>query len=146
VQNGGTLVVQYNTAEGGPGPSRPSPNLARIGPYPITISHDRVTVEQSPVKFEDPGCQLLHKPNEITEKDFEGWIQERGLYFASQWDPRYKALFETHDPGEKPMLGSTLFSKYGKGAYVFTGFSFFRELPAGVPGAYRLFANFLSAK
>jgi len=145
MQNGGTVVVQYNTAEGGFGGERPSPALAHVGPYPMTISHDRVTVEEAPMKFVDESSPLLHRPNEITERDFEGWIQERGLYFASKWAPEYHALFETHDPNEKPLLGSTLWTPYGKGAYVFTGLSFFRELPAGVPGAYRLFANFLSA-
>jgi hypothetical protein len=144
IQNGGTVVVQYNTTEGGPGGGA-SPALAHLGPYPLTIGRDRVTVETAPVKFVDAASPLLHRPNEITERDFEGWIQERGLYFASQWDPHYHALFEMHDPGEKPLLGSTLWTQFGKGAYVFTGLSFFRELPAGVPGAYRLFANFLSA-
>jgi len=145
MQNGGTVVVQYNTTEGGPGGDRPSPALAHLGPYPMTISHDRVTVEEAPMKFVDASSPLLHRPNEITERDFEGWIQERGLYFASKWAPEYHTVFETHDPNEKPLLGSTLWTPYGKGAYVFTGLSFFRELPAGVPGAYRLFANFLSA-
>lgn len=144
---GGTVVVQYNTVDGfGPISPGPSPNLAHIGPYPITISRDRVTVEDVPVKFLDPSCPLLHQPNEITEHDFDGWVQERGLYFASQWDPHYQPLFEMHDPDEKPLQGSTLYTKYGKGTYVFTGLSFFRELPAGVPGAYRLFANFLGAR
>ncbi|MGA2596332.1 MAG: PIG-L family deacetylase [Bryobacteraceae bacterium] len=144
---GGTVVVQYNTVDGfGPGPAGPSPNLAHIGPYPITIGRDRVTVEDVPVKFLDPSGPLLHKPNEITEHDFEGWIQERGLYFAKEWDPHYQALFEMHDPDEKPLQGSTLYTRYGKGNYIFTGFSFFRELPAGVPGAYRLFANFLGGR
>ena len=145
IQNGGTVVVQYNTTEGGPGGGGATPALAHIGPYPLTIGRDRVTVETAPVKFVDAASPLLHRPNEITERDFEGWIQERGLYFASQWDPHYHALFEMNDPGEKPLPGSTLWTQFGKGAYVFTGLSFFRELPAGVPGAYRLFANFLSA-
>jgi hypothetical protein len=102
-------------------------------------------VEETPVVFPTPESPLLHEPNQITEKDFEGWVQERGLYFASEWDSHYKPLFEMHDPGEKPMLGSTLYTKYGKGAYVFTPLSWFRELPAGVPGAFRVFANLLSA-
>jgi hypothetical protein len=148
VKEGGTLVVQYNFPEfGGPGadPNAEDPNLARMGPYPITEGRDRVTVEDAPVKLPDPGSPLLHKPNEITPRDFEGWIQERGLNFASKWDSHYQPLFETHDPGEKPLLGGTLITRYGKGAYVFTAFSWFRELPAGVPGAYRIFANLLSA-
>lgn len=134
VKQGGTMVVQYNTQDN---------TLSHIGPYPLTIGRERVTLEDAPVKFLDPVSPLLHKPNEITERDFEGWVQERGLYFASQWDAHYQPLFEVNDPGEKPLRGSTLYTKYGKGNYVFTGFSFFRELPAGVPGAYRLFANLL---
>jgi LmbE family N-acetylglucosaminyl deacetylase len=148
VKEGGTLVVQYNFPEfGGPGadPNAEDPNLARIGPYPIREGRDRVTVEDAPVKLPNPASPLLHKPNEITLRDFEGWIQERGLNFASKWDSRYRPLFETHDPGEKPLLGGTLVTRYGKGAYVFTAFSWFRELPAGVPGAFRIFANLLSA-
>ena len=136
VERGGTLVVQYNTID---------KTLERIGPYPIKFNHDRVTVEDSPVKFLDPGNTVMKEPNAITERDFDGWIQERGLYFAYEWDKRYQPLFSMNDPGEKPLQGSTLVTRYGKGAFVFTGISFFRELPAGVPGAYRLFANLLSA-
>ena len=171
VQNGGTMVVQYNVPEGfGPGPGRggaqasgrggrgrggpppaappPVPEsspLAHIGPYPITTGSDRVSVEESPVVFPNPAIPILHQPNQITEKDFEGWVQERGLNFASNWDPHYQPVFETHDPGEKPLLGDTLYTRYGKGVYIFTALSWFRELPAGVPGAYRIFANFISA-
>jgi LmbE family N-acetylglucosaminyl deacetylase len=143
VKNGGTMVVQYNVLEGGFVGGDPS-SVANIGPYPIKIGRDRVTVEEAPVEplVDNP---VLHKPNEIVAKDFEGWVQERGLYFASEWDPHYQALFETHDPGEKPLRGGTLYARYGKGVYIFTAFSWFRELPAGVPGAYRIFANFLSA-
>lgn len=145
IRNGGTLVVQYNVAEGGNPFGGDTNLLANIGPYPLTVGRDRVTVEEAPVEFVHPESPLLHQPNEITERDFEGWIQERGLYFASKWDQHYEPLFETHDPMESPQLGSTLYLKYGKGAYVFTSFSWFRELPAGVPGAFRIFANFLSA-
>jgi hypothetical protein len=143
VNNGGTMVVEYNVLEGGFVGGDPS-SVANIGPYPIKIGRDRVTVEESPVEqlVDNP---VLHKPNEITAKDFDGWVQERGLYFASEWDPHYQPLFETHDPGEKPLRGGTLYTRYGKGVYIFTAFSWFRELPAGVPGAYRIFANFLSA-
>jgi LmbE family N-acetylglucosaminyl deacetylase len=143
VKNGGAMLVQYNVLEGGFVGGDPS-SVANIGPYPIKIGRDRVTVEEAPV---EPlvASPLLHQPNEITAKDFEGWVQERGLYFASEWDPHYQALFETHDPGEKPLRGGTLYTRYGKGVYIFTAFSWFRELPAGVPGAYRIFANFLSA-
>jgi hypothetical protein len=144
VAQGGTVVVQYNVLEGGFGGGDPN-SLAHIGPYPMKIGRERVTVEQQPVAFPTPDSPLLREPNKITEQDFDGWVQERGLYFASEWDPRYKSLFETHDPGEKPLLGGTLYTKYGKGAYVFTAFSWFRELPAGVPGAFRIFANLVSA-
>jgi LmbE family N-acetylglucosaminyl deacetylase len=145
VKNGGTLVVQYNVADGG-NPFGGSPTLlANIGPYPLTTGRERVTVEEAPVQFVNPSSPLLHKPNEITASDFEGWIQERGLYFASKWDQHYQPLFETHDPMQKPQTGVTLYTRYGKGAYVFTAFSWFRELPAGVPGAFRIFANLLSA-
>lgn len=145
VRKGGTLVVQYNVAEGANPFGGDTNLLANIGPYPLTVGRDRVTVEQAPVEFLHPESPLLHKPNEITERDFEGWIQERGLYFASKWDPHYIPLFETHDPMENPEVGSNLYLQYGEGAYIFSAFSWFRELPAGVPGAFRIFANFLSA-
>lgn len=144
MENGGTLVVQYNVLEGGFGGGDPR-SLEIIGPYPIKISRERVTVETAPVLFPNPSNPLLQRPNKITENDFAGWVQERGLYFASSWDPRYTPLFETHDPGEKALEGGALVTRYGKGAYVFTACSWFRQLPAGVPGAYRIFANFLSA-
>jgi LmbE family N-acetylglucosaminyl deacetylase len=144
VQNGGTLVVQYNVLEGGMFGGNPK-FLEHIGPYPITISRDRVTVEEAPVTFPHPELPLLHKPNEITPHDFEGWVQERGLYFASEWDPKYQTVLDCHDPDEAAMPGGELYVRYGKGAYIFTAYSWFRELPAGVPGAYRLFANLLSA-
>jgi hypothetical protein len=145
VKNGGTLVVQYNVADGRNPFGGETSLLANIGPYPITTGSERVTVEDAAVQFLIPASPLLHQPNEITARDFEGWIQERGLYFASKWDEHYQPLFETHDPMEKPQTGSTLCTRYGKGAYVFTAFSWFRELPAGVPGAFRIFANLLSA-
>ena len=147
VENGGTLVVQYNTPEGGPNNTAlESPLLAHIGPYPIKTGRERVTVEEAPVTFPNPQLPLLHKPNEITQRDFDGWIQERGLNFASEWDPKYQSVLESHDPGEKnPLPGGELYTRYGKGAYVFSSYDWFRELPAGVPGAYRLFANMLSA-
>jgi hypothetical protein len=141
VSNGGTLVVQYNVLGRGDSAS----SLSKIGPYPIQITHDRVTVEDAPVVFTNPGDPLLRTPNVISEADFNGWVQERGLYFASEWDPRYKTLFESHDPGEQPLAGGTLYTRYGKGVYIFTAYSWFRQLPAGVPGAFRIFANLLSA-
>lgn len=142
-QNGGTLVVQYNVMEGGFFGGNPK-LLEGIGPYPITLSQGRVTVEDSQVEFAATHV-LMTKPNRIAAKDFDGWVQERGLYFASAFDPKYETLFSMHDPVEKPMTGGTLYTRYGKGAYVFTPLSWFRQLPAGVPGAYRIFANFLSA-
>jgi hypothetical protein len=138
VKGGGTLVVQYNTVDN-------NPALAGVGPYPMRLSRDRVTVEDAPVTLPDPQSPLLQEPNRITGADFEGWIQERGLYFATEWDPHYRTLMESHDPGEGPLAGGTLYTKYGQGAYVFTAWSWFRELPAGVPGAWRIFANLLSA-
>jgi LmbE family N-acetylglucosaminyl deacetylase len=138
VRKGGTLVVQYNTFD-------PRSPLADLGPYPFRIGGDRVSLEEAPVAFPDPASPLLQTPNRIDEADFSGWVQERGLYFAGDWDPRYKTLFESHDPGEPPHPGGTLYTRYGDGVYVFTAYSWFRQLPAGVPGAYRIFANLLSA-
>jgi LmbE family N-acetylglucosaminyl deacetylase len=143
VQDGGTLVVQYNNAQ------RPRDAQLleqwRIGPYPFKIGQARTTVEEAPVSFPDPNHPLLFTPNKITERDFDGWVQERGLYYASEWDPHYQPVFESHDPGDKPQFGATLYTRYGKGVYIFTAYSWFRQLPAGVPGAYRIFANMLSA-
>ena len=140
MQQGGTLVVQYITSDG-----RSPANPLGIGPYPIQIGRSRVTVEEAPVTFPNPKQVLLNAPNKISEADFQGWVQERGLNFPSQWDPRYEIVFESHDPGEEPLPGGNLYTRYGKGAYVFTAYDWFRELPAGVPGAFRIFANFLSA-
>jgi LmbE family N-acetylglucosaminyl deacetylase len=143
VQNGGALIVQYNVPEGGPFGGDPA-LLEHIGPYPITLSRDRVADENAPVTF-DSKNPLLLAPNKISGKDFEGWVQERGVNFASEWDPKYQSVLESHDPGEEPHPGGELYTRYGKGVYIFTAYSWFRELPAGVPGAYRLFANMLSA-
>ncbi len=140
---GGTVVVQYNVVEGGFWGGNPK-ILDKAGPYPFTTSNERVTVEEAPVEFLSTH-PLMQKPNQITDKDFEGWVQERGLYFATNVDPRYTSLFTMHDPGEKPMTGGTLYTPIGKGAYVFTPLSWFRQLPNGVPGAFRIFANLLSA-
>lgn len=144
VSKGGTMVVQYNVATGGPF-GRESNELDRIGPYPLTVGRDRVAVEEAPLTPVAPDSPLLSAPNQIKPADYEGWVQERGLYFASKYDERYQALWETHDPGEKPSQGATLWTRYGKGVYVFTPMSWFRQLPAGVPGAHRLFANIVSA-
>lgn len=138
VENGGTLVVQYNTN------SRLGPLTAPIGPYPFEISHDRVTDETAPVAFTGLKHPALNTPNKITGLDFDGWIQERGLYFANKWDARYQTVFTMHDFGEKPLAGGLLWARHGKGTFVYTGLAFFRQLPAGVPGAYRLFANLLA--
>ena len=100
--------------------------------------------ENAPVTF-DTKNPLLLAPNKITGKDFEGWVQERGVNFASEWDPKYQSVLESHDPGEEAHPGGELYARYGKGVYIFTAYSWFRELPAGVAGAYRLFANMLSA-
>jgi len=135
-ENGGTVVVQYLTSGG--------IVTDNIAPYPIKIGRGRVTVEEAPVTFPDPKHPLLNSPNKITEKDFEGWVQERGLYFASEWDEKFVPVLASNDPGEEPLLGGLLVAKHGKGYYVYTGYSWFRELPAGVPGAYRLFTNIIS--
>ena len=139
VEEGGTLVVQYNTL------SYRSQTQAVLGPYPVTLSRDRVSVEEAPVTFPSPDHPLLHAPNRITEQDFQGWVQERGLYFMSEWDERYEPVLQSNDPGEPARLGGMLYARHGKGVYIFTGYSWFRQLPAGVPGAYRIFANLVSA-
>ena len=137
VKNGGTLIVQYNV---------PSGLITKeIGPYPFIIGRDRVCVETAPVLFLNPDHQLLNFPNQITQKDFEGWIQERGLYFATQWDDKYEPILSSHDPNESDKIGGILFTRYEKGVFIYTGYSWFRQLPAGVPGAYRLFVNLISA-
>lgn len=138
VKNGGNLIVQYNTN------TRLGPMTARPGPYPFSISRDRVTDEEAPVRFVNPGQPALNFPNKITQQDFVGWIQERGTYFAADIDPHYQTVLSMNDPGEKPNEGSLIIAPYGKGNFVYTGLVFFRELPAGVPGAYRLFVNLLS--
>jgi LmbE family N-acetylglucosaminyl deacetylase len=138
VSDGGTMVVQYNTN------NWISRIPVEIGPYPFQISRDRVTDEDAPATFEVPDHPLLIRPNKLTEVDFAGWVQERGLYFASKWDERYQTVLSMHDPNEPPKRGGLLAVRYGKGAFVYTGLAFFRQLPAGVPGAYRLFANLIA--
>lgn len=145
VKQGGTVVVQYNVSEQfGFGASRG--DLAKIGPYPLTVGRDRVTVEEAPIEFPNPKDPLLVAPNKITSTDFAGWVQERGLYFPSEWAPEYSSLFACQDPGEKMNQGATLVARYGQGTYIYSPLAWFRQLPAGVPGAYRIFANFLSAR
>jgi hypothetical protein len=138
VERGGTLVVQYNT------PDRTLEG-AQLGPHPFKLSQERVTDEEAAVRLLAPSDEILSAPNKIGPADFAGWVQERGLYFAGEWDPRYAPLFASRDPGEKELRGSTLVARHGRGTYVYTGFAFFRQLPAGVPGAYRIFANLISA-
>jgi len=139
VENGGTVVVQYNTQ------SRLGPLEGRVGPYPLEVGRGRVTDERASMTVLAPGHEILTTPNRIDGSDFEGWIQERGLYYAATWDPRYTAILAAADEGEEPQKGGLLFARHGKGRYVFTGLAFFRQLPAGVPGAYRLFLNLLGA-
>jgi LmbE family N-acetylglucosaminyl deacetylase len=134
--NGGTVIVQYNTTA--------NLHTKQNGPLPFKIGRDRVTIEEAPVKFYLPNHPVLNTPNKINTSHFEGWIQERGLYFASEWDKKYETPLSMNDPSEKEALGSLLILKEGKGMFVYTGLSFFRELPAGVSGAYVLFANILS--
>ena len=135
-RQGGTVVVQYQVS----GPMA----VENIGPYPITLSRDRVTDENADISFLRPSHPLLNVPNKITREDFKGWVQERGLYFATAWDPHYEPVLSAHDPGEKPLTGGLLVAPCGKGYWIYTGYAFFRQLPAGVPGAYRLFANLIS--
>lgn len=144
MERGGTLVVQYNTLDGGPGGGDPGA-LKNVGPYPLRIGRDRTTVEEAPVEFLLPDHRLLQMPNHITQADFGGWVQERALYFPAEWDARYEAVLESHDPGEPARKGGLLYARVGQGAYVYTSYDWFRELPAGVPGAYKLFANIVSA-
>ena len=138
VEGGGTLIIQFNTTGGLAIP------MEEIAPYPLKLSHDRVTVEEAPITFLKPEHPVLNFPNVITDKDFEGWVQERGLYFPSEWDAKYEAILSSNDPGESPKLSGLLIAPYGKGHYIYTGMAWFRQLPAGVPGAYRIFANLLS--
>ncbi len=147
VAGGGTLVVQYNTLEGfGPGAAPAAGSrAAQLAPYPLALSNNRVSVEEAPVSFPDPDHPLLKRPNRITARDFDGWVQERGLYFLGKWDERYQPVLVSNDPGEPPQAGGTLFARYGKGVYIYTAYAWFRQLPAGVPGAFRVFANLVSA-
>jgi LmbE family N-acetylglucosaminyl deacetylase len=140
VKAGGRLVVQYNTLNSATGDF----NKGMFTPYPATLGRARVSVEEAPVTILDPANPIFHSPNEITQKDFEGWVQERGLYFMSQWDSNFTPLLESHDPGESEQKGGLLVAHYGKGTYIYTGYAFFRQLPAGVPGAVRLFVNLIS--
>jgi LmbE family N-acetylglucosaminyl deacetylase len=153
-RNGGLVIVQYQQQfffNGGFAPFElkvggeqiilDPGGGTRTGPL---IGHDRVTDETAPVRIIDPSSAVVNRPNRIGPADWEGWVQERGLYFAHSWDDAYKPVLELADPGEAPLRGGLLVARYGKGTYVYTGISFFRELPAGVPGAFRLFSNLLA--
>lgn len=138
VSRGGTLVAQYNQSIG-------AFNSGHYTPYPTTVANQRVTVEEAPVEFLDPQNSILNYPNKIGPHDFDGWVQERGLYFMGEWDQHFQPLLSSHDPGDPPLKGGLLVAQYGKGTYIYTGYAFFRQMPAGVPGAIRLFVNLLSA-
>ncbi|HSY19679.1 MAG TPA: PIG-L family deacetylase [Candidatus Acidoferrales bacterium] len=135
VEAGGTVIEQYN---------RPARDLPQLAPYPLHVSDKRVTDETAEVTFLAPNHAALNTPNKITSADFDGWVQERGIYFPDTWDTNFIPILGCHDPGEAQNTGSLLVAQYGKGNFVYTGLVFFRELPAGVPGAYRLFANLVS--
>ena len=135
VSQGGNLIVQYNTHR------RLVVPMEKIAPYPLKISRDRVSVEDARVRILAPDHPVLNRPNKITKKDFEGWVQERGLYFPNEWAEEFTPILSSNDPGEPPRDGGLLVAKYGKGYYIYTGYSWFRQLPPGVTGAYRIFAN-----
>lgn len=138
VNQGGTMIVQYNTGH------RLKLPKEKVAPYPMSISRGRVAVEEAEIRILKPDHHVMNYPNKITSKDFEGWVQERGLYFPDEWDEHFEAILSSNDPNEPALDGGLLVAKYGKGHYIYTGYSWFRELPAGVPGAYRIFANMIS--
>jgi len=138
VSGGGTLLMQYNTGVS-------DFNKDDLTPYHAQLSRSRVSVEEAPVEILAPDDPVFHYPNQITQRDFDGWVQERGLYFMDSWDDHFKPLLACHDPGESDQKGGLLLAHYGKGIYIYTGYAFFRQLPAGVPGAIRLYVNLLSA-
>jgi LmbE family N-acetylglucosaminyl deacetylase len=137
VSAGGTLLVQYNTGVA-------DFNGSKFTPYPAELSRARVSVEEAPVEILAPDDSVFHDPNTINASDFDGWVQERGLYFMGKWDDHFTPLLACHDPGEDAQKGGLLRAQYGKGTYIYTGYAFFRQLPAGVPGAVRLYVNLLS--
>lgn len=138
VKNGGNVIVQYNTNR------RIKVDPSELAPYDLKLSRDRVTDEYAKVTVLAKDHSIVNFPNKITAKDFDGWVQERGLYFPNSWGDEFTPILSMHDKGESPKKGSLLIAKYGKGNYIYTGLSFFRELPAGVPGAYKLFSNMIS--
>lgn len=136
VKEGNTMIVQYNTAG--------KLTVKELAPFQLKISRDRVTEEDAEVRFLAPSHKVLNFPNKITAKDFVGWVQEQGLYYPDEWDAAFVPILSSNDKGEEPKDGGLLIAPYGKGHYIYTGLSFFRELPAGVSGAYRLFSNLIS--
>lgn len=138
VENGGKFIVQYNTTNG--------LVTDKIGPYPFKITRNRITVEEAPLEILQPSHPVFHSPNKITAADFDGWVQERGLYFLDNVDPNYIKLLKGNDPNENASDGILLYTNYGRGQFIYTGLSFFRQLPAGNTGAIRLFVNLLEAK
>jgi LmbE family N-acetylglucosaminyl deacetylase len=137
VKAGGVVVAQYNTTD---------LKTKEIGPYPLEITRERVTDENAEMRILAPDHPVLNTPNKIGADDFKGWVQERGLYFPTKWDANWTPLLSCNDPGEKPLDGGLLVAKSGSGYFIYTGYAFFRQLPAGVPGAYRLFANMVSLR
>jgi hypothetical protein len=136
VEGGGTVVAQYNRPNG--------LKTSRIAPYDLRLSDSRITDENAPVTFLALDHPALTTPNRISASDMEGWVQERGIYFPTQWDAHFLPILASSDPGETPLKGGLLVAKHSRGYFVYTGLVFFRQLPAGVPGAYRLFANLVS--
>jgi hypothetical protein len=136
VKNGGVAIVQYNTQE----------YDHNFGPYPYTMGQnpEEVTDEDSKIEILAPANPVMTWPNKITAKDFENWVEERGSKFLASWDAAYEPLLETHDPGQDPQKGGLLCARYGKGVYIYNAYAFYRQMPEGVPGAYRLFANIIS--
>ena len=136
VEKGGTIIAQYNRPDG--------LKTDKLAPFELHLSGDRITNENAAVTLLTPDHPVLNVPNKITRTDFDGWVQERGIYFPNQWDEHFTPILAFNDPGESPLKGGLLVAPYGKGYFVYTGLVFFRELPAGVPGAFRLFANLIS--
>jgi len=138
VSRGGRMIVQYNVSRG--------LKIPQLGPYPFQVSSNRVTEEDAVIKILDPKKPLFLYPHKIEPQDFDGWVQERGLYFADRWDPQYTPLLSCYDTGDKPQEGGLLLARYGKGIFIYTGYAFFRQIPAGVRGALKLFTNMISMK
>ena len=136
VKEGGNMIVQYNTTG--------HLSIRDFAPYHLRISRDRVTEEDAEVTFLAPESPVLNKPNKITKNDFKGWVQEQGLYYPDEWGAEFTPILSSHDKGESPKKGALLIAKHGKGYYIYTGLSFFRELTEGVSGAYRLMANIIA--